>query len=329
MTQTVKPHKPPHPHSWLKKLIPVVGLLVFTAAAWIIYHEIHSYHWWQIKAAISGIPASVIGLSLLCSFLGYFALANFDWLAIRYTQKYLPYHKIIFTAGLAYAFSNNIGYAPISGGALRYRFYSNWHLSFLVIAKVIVFCLLTYILGFASIFAVVAFSPINSSLINISPITFSVIQYACLLGIAIWWLLILFYRKDIHLKGMSFKLPTIRIGLGQIALGVLDLTLASLVLYIPLYHYVAIDFPTFLLIFLLAQILGLISQVPGGIGVFEGGFLYLTANHIDSSHVLAALIFFRCIYFFVPLILGAITLMGFELVMVFKRRRYKKNFPVQ
>jgi phosphatidylglycerol lysyltransferase len=53
--------------------------------------------------------------------------------------------------------------------------------------------------------------------------------------------------------------------------------------------------------------------VPGGIGVFEGGFLFLAASHYQAAHIMASLIIYRAIYYFMPLLLSSFILVTYEL----------------
>ena len=67
--------------------------------------------------------------------------------------------------------------------------------------------------------------------------------------------------------------------------------------------------------FVLAQTLGWISLVPGGLGVFEGAMLVLLGSAPGSpSALLAGLLLFRVVYYFVPFLLAARLLPGLKLL---------------
>ena len=58
-------------------------------------------------------------------------------------------------------------------------------------------------------------------------------------------------------------------------------------------------------IFIIAQCVGFATQVPGGLGVFEGTFLYLYPYiETEKAGIIASLILFRLIYYFLPFILS-------------------------
>ncbi len=70
-------------------------------------------------------------------------------------------------------------------------------------------------------------------------------------------------------------------------------------------------------IFLLAQIAGIISQVPGGLGVFEAVVLVLLPEKLPQDAALAALLVYRAVYYLIPL---AVALLGFGLFEVAQRK---------
>ena len=63
-------------------------------------------------------------------------------------------------------------------------------------------------------------------------------------------------------------MPNFKLALEQVFIGSIDIVMASLVLYSVLICFVEIDFVTFMGAFIIAQVLGVYSQVPGGLGVF-------------------------------------------------------------
>ena len=60
--------------------------------------------------------------------------------------------------------------------------------------------------------------------------------------------------------------------------------------------------------YMLAQLAGLASQVPGGLGVFETVFIILIGDKIPAEALLGALFTYRIIYYLLPLALSAALL---------------------
>src|SRR5256885_3739314 len=75
-------------------------------------------------------------------------------------------------------------------------------------------------------------------------------------------------------RGWALRAGGRAIGLPQIALSVMDLSRSSAVLWWLLPPQTHIGFVTFLGVYAAAVIAGIVSHVPGGVGVFEAGMLF-------------------------------------------------------
>ncbi len=299
----------------LRKLPPAISLVLFTAAVLAVHHEIAIYHWHDVRQALHHFPAP---LTIACAgftVLSYIALSFYDYLALEYAGEELPYPRVLFTSFLSYAISNNVGHAWLSGGSMRYRLYSGWGMPGVSIAKVVLFCTASYILGAVTIMVGgYVFSPDRTLITARMPS--GLVQTAIAAGAILlicWWLIVAFYRRPITIRGFSLHIPGFSLALRQLLAALLDLLLASLVMYLPLSHFTGMPFGDFLVLYIFAQLAGLISMVPGGIGVFEGSFIFLASSHYSPPHIIAALIIYRVIYYFMPLLLAGFLLAAYEL----------------
>ena len=77
--------------------------------------------------------------------------------------------------------------------------------------------------------------------------------------------------------------------------------------------------------FLVAQVLGVFSQVPGGLGVFEGLFLAILPSDANAAHLFGALIAYRIIYYGLPLIVSGLVLTLYEGRLKYKRKRIARS----
>jgi phosphatidylglycerol lysyltransferase len=84
-----------------------------------------------------------------------------------------------------------------------------------------------------------------------------------------------------------------------------------------------LTYPGFLCIYLLAQVAGLVSQVPGGLGVFETVMVLLLSPRVSASASLGSLIAYRGIYYILPLVVAA-ALLGVQEVL--KKRHILRRF---
>ncbi|MBR2273537.1 MAG: UPF0104 family protein [Alphaproteobacteria bacterium] len=305
----------------LNKIISWLGLFFFVIAAYMIYRQLSKYSFDELKDALLSIPLHNLLMALVASFIGYIALSTYDFLALKYIHAKIATWKWILTGFIGFSVSNNAGHAIVSGGAVRYRFYSRWGISPGDIVKMVTFSGFTYLV--ACFFLIIvgyiltpdhAFGGNDSTKMS----TF-VTMVLSVIGLFIYLWGSLYYKKDLVIKGVDFQMPRFSLALQQIFIGSLDILMASLVLYFVLICFVDIDFFTFMGAFIIAQVLGVYSQVPGGLGVFELVFSNILPGHDNQAILFGALIAYRIIYYLLPLMLSGLVLVLYEFL------RNKKN----
>ena len=121
-------------------------------------------------------------------------------------------------------------------------------------------------------------------------------------------------RAPITLRGWEFTLPRPGLAASQLVLAILDWVVGGAVLYVLLPAGGPLTFPAFLAIYLLAQIAGVTSQVPGGLGVFEAVIFLFLSPLLPPTALLGAMLAYRAVYYFLPLGVAAILLGGLELI---------------
>ena len=83
-----------------------------------------------------------------------------------------------------------------------------------------------------------------------------------------------------------------------------------------------IPFITFIGTFIIAQVLGVYSQVPGGLGVFEVMFSNLLPDDdANQATIFAILVLYRIIYYLLPLIISGIALFVYEISLARRRKK--------
>jgi len=122
------------------------------------------------------------------------------------------------------------------------------------------------------------------------------------------------WRQPVGIAGWQLRVPPPAVALAQIGLSLLDWMFAALVLYLVLPPDLPVGFLPFVGLFGLANLGGLISNVPGGIGVFEAVMLLAVPDGGASAAVAAALIAYRLIYYLLPLIVAVLLLGGYQLL---------------
>ncbi len=296
------------------KIKPLLGfgisLALFSAAAWLMRHELQAYNFDDVVRAFRSISPQRRVLAFFFTIISYMLMTGYDTLALRYIRHPLPYRKISLASFTGYAFSNNIGLSMIAGASVRYRLYSVWGLSTLEIAHVVGFCAVSMWLGFFALngFAFLISPPLISSVIHLPVYSIRIIGLVLLSMSAAYVALPFFKQQSLKIMDWEIQIPATTMVFPQILLGALDWTLAGFILYILLSHFAVISFGAFLSIYLSAQLVGLFSPVPGGLGVFETLIVMSLSSKIPAPHILGALIAFRAIYYWMPLGLAAVLL---------------------
>src|SRR4029453_8053504 len=125
----------------------LLSLVLLLAALFVLRHEVDALSWPALNAAVRRIPADRIWTAGLLTLLNFAVLTCFDQLAFRHIGRRPRLAPVALTSFIAYAVSNAVGFALVSGAAVRYRFYSRWGLSSGQIARLVVFYSSTFWLG--------------------------------------------------------------------------------------------------------------------------------------------------------------------------------------
>jgi len=298
-------------NSKLRKILgPGLSLILFAAAVWMLHSELRTYHLRDILRAFDAIPGTHLWAAAGLTILSYAVMTGYDVLAMRYIQYPLSYSKIGLASFIGYAFSNNIGMSMIAGASVRYRLYSAWGLSTLQITQVVAFCTLTLWFGFFTLGgAVFLIEPlmipaaIHLPLTSLRAIGMVMLAVVLACGIATTA-----KRTAIRIYQWEFQLPSARLFFLQLIIAALDWMLAGLVLFVLLASATTISFPEFLAVYLLAQLAGLLSQVPGGLGVFETVIVLMLSARLPANQIVGALLGYRALYYWLPLVIAALLL---------------------
>ena len=269
-----------------------IGLacVLFFAAVFVLKHVLRDYALKDISAAVGTISRQSLVVAVLLTILNYMVLSCYDLLALRYIGKHLPYKKVAFASFVGYAFSQSLGLPLVTGGSVRYRLYSKWGCSPGEIARITAFSALTFWLGILTVggmamlldpIALPAGIHIPLATKTIGIFLISLVIFYC--GVAA------FGKGPDRVFFWKITFPTVQLSLAQVLISSVDWLLAAGVLYALLPNE-AISIPHFCAIFLTAQILGLISNVPGGLGVFESIMLLLLAPWVSPANLIASLL---------------------------------------
>ncbi|MFT5495528.1 MAG: phosphatidylglycerol lysyltransferase [Kiritimatiellia bacterium] len=306
------------------KVAPWISLILFLLALKVLHHSFKAYHVQDVLAYLKSIGLDRAGLGFGLLLLNYVVFVGYDLMGLRYAGCSLGLRKVAPVSMLSFAFSNVVRGTIVSGGGIRFRFYTGLGLSTLEIGLVTVAISAAWWLGtlFMCGLSAVAFPDILRAVPALrvhhigwfgAPLLLVVAAY--LVGTRLW-------TRPVKVFGMSWHLPRFRLALSQLTLSSVDILLSAAILYVLLPASDQLSFLHFCAIFVVGTSLGLLSLVPAGFGVLEVVMVHLLDGYYPAPVVLGAMLAFRVIYYLCPLGLGVLGLGGQEAV-----RRLRSGDP--
>ena len=300
----------------LNILSPILSLFIIIVATIFIYRlfKVHSLS--TIIGHLRSIPIDKIFLALIITFITYLILSFYDFLAVRYLELKASKIKVALISFVAFAFGNAIGMANLASSSVRLRMYPFVGIHHRDVLKIIIFCSLSYWLGFFSLAGtVMAIEPLDIfEKYNLTVGMVRGIGISFLMVTATYLYFCFKHHKPFTIKEQKIAFPALSFSLSQITVAALDWALAGFALYILLPQGINISFYDFLEIYLTAQVIAVLAHVPGGIGVLEAMIIFfLDPNGELSAQLLATFIAYRSIMYLLPLSLASISFLFFEI----------------
>jgi phosphatidylglycerol lysyltransferase len=304
--------------AWLPALkrhgMTVFGLILLVVAVWVVQKEFRTLSVADVRAALEAIPEATLWKAAGWTLLAFAVLTIYDRLGSVYAGHPVSYARTSLASFCAYTLAHNLGFAAVSGAAVRYRFYAAWGLPPLAIAKVVAFTSLTFGLGgFALGGLVLVVEP--EVLPGLGDHVPHWIMQA--IGLCMWALVAAYItmsriRSHVTLFGYRVDLPGFRMALAQTVLASVDVAVTAMIFYSLLPPAEGLTFLHFLGIYIAAYIAGIAASLPGGIGVFDTAILLGLQPWLSPAEVVGALLVFRLYYYIVPLFVAGLLFAGFE-----------------
>jgi uncharacterized membrane protein YbhN (UPF0104 family) len=296
-----------------KRLGIAASLLIIAFAITTLVRTLKGVDGGVILVALTEKSPGQIALAALCVIGAFCTLTFYDFFALRTIGKvHVPYRIAALSSFTSYSIGHNIGATVFTGGAIRFRIYSDYGLNAVDVAKICFISGLTFWLGNAFVLGLgLAWHPQAASAMDLLPPAVNrLIALGCLAGIAIYftWLSMGENRRELGQNGWKVVLPSWRLTLLQILIGVIDLGFCALAMYLLMPAQPGIDFISLAVVFILATLLGFASHAPGSLGVFDAAML-VALPQFGREQLVATLVVFRILYFVIPFSI-AITIMG-------------------
>jgi uncharacterized membrane protein YbhN (UPF0104 family) len=296
-----------------KRLGVAASLVIIAIAITTLVRMLRGVDTGVVLVALAEKPLMQIGLAALCVIGSFCTLTFYDLFALRTIgKKHVPYRIAALSSFTSYVIGHNIGATVFTGGAIRFRIYSDYGLTAIDVAKICFLSGLTFWLGNLFVLGIgMAWHPSAASAMDLLPPSINrLIALGCLAGIAAYlvWIFTGKGRRQLGQHGWKVFLPSARLTLVQIGIGVADLGFCALAFYLLMPVYPDVDFVSVGVVFILATLLGFASHAPGSLGVFDAAML-VALPQFTREHLVATLLLYRMLYFVIPFML-AITILG-------------------
>ena len=251
-------------------LAVILGVLMLAGAGWILKRELGKYELSEVLATLGQIPWWRVGLSLLLTALGFAALIAHDAIGLQLLRRRLSLARIALAGFVAYAFSNSAPFSFAVAGTLRMRYYARWGLPARVTTRVVAIGVTTYALGLLAAVAI-ALTFFSLPMPRALPLPFRTtlpvgILAAVVLCAYLAWVVV---RQRARSRAKRKTRTTLVFVLKQIVVSLADWALSGAALYVLIVPRTTVSFGLFFGLFILGQLVALVAQLPGGLGVFD------------------------------------------------------------
>ncbi len=293
---------------------PVLSVAMLCLALWALHLLAREVDYHQVRRYVQGLSDDRLLLAMLFTTLGYAVMTLYDRFGLASIGRQLPWRRVSLIAFISYAFSNAVGMSLLVSGSIRYRFYIQNGLSTGEVARVVLFCTTSFWLGLLTLSGVTLWYVALPVDFPLATLRLPAAALLTLLPLA-WLVLGGLVKRPLRVWHWHLSLPSVSTGVRQILVGAFDWALAAAVLYVLMPDQLNQGFGHFLAIFMIAQMIGLISHVPGGLGVFEAVMLAgfgATGNEALTAPILGALAAFRVVYYLLPLCAATVLVLQRE-----------------
>jgi len=309
-----------------KMLPPALGLALRAAILFVLHRALQKLSFHDMLAAISATPRPQLAHALCLTAVSLCIMCVYDVPGLLFARRLAEFPRlgagrIALASSCAYALSHVLGVTALTGAAVRVRFYAQWAVPASGIARIVTLSGVMFTLGAAALLGgILVLHPADVQLFGDAP---PIALRA--LGLLLWavpagYVAAAGGERTLVLAGRIVPRPGPLLAIAQIVLSCADTGCAAAILYTLLPTVAGLSFAHVLGIYLAAFAGGLVSALPGGVGVFDSLLLLGLAGYMDAAQALAAILLFRLLYYIMPAALAGAAFFGHEIWLGISRR---------
>ncbi|WP_437890869.1 lysylphosphatidylglycerol synthase domain-containing protein [Phytobacter sp. V91] len=300
-----------HPRWRLAKKI--LSGIFFIAVAVLLVLYAQKIDWHEVWKVIRGYDRTALFSAVALVIVSYLLYGCYDLLGRIYCGHKLAKRQVMLVSFICYAFNLTLS-TWVGGIGMRYRLYSRLGLPGSTITRIFSLSLTTNWLGYILLGGILFTFGVVTIPAHwyISATTLRIVGVVLLLFIAFYlWACGSARRRYFTIKGQKLVIPSWRFALSQMAISSVNWIVMGAIIWLLMGQQV--NFFFVLGVLLVSSIAGVIVHIPAGIGVLEGVFIALLAGEqVSQGAIIAALLAYRVLYYFIPLLLALIAYLLLE-----------------
>ena len=294
-------------HAKWRKAKKILTWVFFIAVTVLLVLYARNVDWEEVWKVIRNYNHTALLTAMGLVIVSYLVYGCYDLLGRLYCGHKLAKRQVMLVSFICYAFNLTLS-TWVGGIGMRYRLYSRLGLPSATITRIFSLSITTNWLGYVLLGGVIFSIGVVElpSHWYIEDGTLRIIGAVLLVLSAVYlWACAFAKRRHITIKGQKLVLPGWRFALMQMGISSLNWMAMGAIIWILLGQDVNYFFV--LGVLLVSSIAGAIVHIPAGIGVLEAVFIALLAGeHTSQGKIIAALLAYRVLYFFIPLLLALI-----------------------
>jgi uncharacterized membrane protein YbhN (UPF0104 family) len=270
-------------------------------------------NWDDVWHVIGNYNRSTLLSAIALVIVSYLLYGFYDLLGRVYCGHKLAKRQVMLVSFICYAFNLTLS-TWVGGIGMRYRLYSRLGLPGSTITRIFSLSITTNWLGYILLGGVIFSIGVVQIPAHwyIDERTLRIVGVMLLLVIAVYlWCCAFARRRHLTIKGHKLVLPSWKFAVAQLAISSANWIAMGAIIWLLLGRQA--DFFFVLGVLLVSSIAGVIVHIPAGIGVLEAVFLALLAGeHVAQGTIIAALLAYRMLYYFLPLLLALVCYLVLE-----------------
>lgn len=302
------------PRSAFKGWMFILALAIAVAASAVLWEHMRSVDFSQLVQTLRGFGTGTVLVAVGCCVVSFVLLGIYESIALRAVGQPAGLARPMLATWIATPIGHAVGFAMLAAGALRYRLYAPLGISKTNMAKVVLLSAFPFALGMMLLFDLSLLLGAHHAAPALR-LPVSVVRWIGAAGLCkdVLYVALTWKRQQPFVFGrFSLQLPTFSLTLLQFALGVTEIIVVAMVMYLFMPPELQIGIAAFIAIYLVGIVASQLSNIPAGLGVLEASLL-LMLPQIAPAKLLAAVLAYRVIFEAGPLVLALLLLGLYEL----------------